>query len=157
MLVLKSGTRSCGFYRFYLLWNWPCIYVCQESIMSQPCPLSVHQKHLKGKKSWERGWVIRFVVWLSPFDWNFCKKDGLFLSPHILEEIKDLSIDRQKPSEQDRLVDDQTRMKWKYGWQVWSHLSFFFFFTILLRVFVFLHPRPSTPISSALGTRIFQD
>ena len=25
-------------------------------------PPSVHQKHLKDKKSWKRGWVIRFVV-----------------------------------------------------------------------------------------------
>ena len=80
LLILKSRPRSCRFCRFLLLWNWPCIYVCQESTMSQPCPLSIHQKHLKGKKSWERGWVIRFVVWLSPFDWNFYKKDGLFLS-----------------------------------------------------------------------------
>ena len=119
--------------------------------MSQLCPLSsVHQKHLKGKKSWERGWVIRFVVWLSPFDWNFCKKDGLFLSPHILEEIKDLSIDRQKPSEQDRLVDDQTRMKWKYGWQVWSHLSFFFFYYFVKGVCV---PPPSALDPYLVGPR----
>ena len=86
---------------------------------------------------------------LSPFDWNFCKKDGLFLSPHILEEIKDLSIDRQKPSEQDRLVDDQTRMKWKYGWQVWSHLSFFFFYYFLKGVCV---PPPSA-LDPYLGPR----
>ena len=30
----------------------------------------------------------------------------------------------RKPSEQDRFVDEQTRMKWKCGWHVWSHLSF---------------------------------
>ena len=126
MLIWKSGTRSCGFYRFYLLWNWPYIYVCQESIMSQPRPLSVHQKHLKGKKSWERGWVIRFFVWLSPFDWNFYRKDGLFLSPQYTQG----NNNRQKHSGQDRFVDEQTWMKWKYGWHVWSHLCFFF--TILL-------------------------
>ena len=129
MLIRKSGTRSCGFYQFYLLWNWPCIYICQESTMSQPCPLSVHQKHLKDKKSWERGWVIRFVVWLSPFDWNFHKKDGLFWVPNILKEIKDSINNRRKLSEQDLFFDEQTRMKWKYGCHVWSHISFF---TILL-------------------------
>ena len=134
------------------------------STMSQPCPLSVHQKHLKGKKSWERGWVIRFLFDYPRLIETSTKKTGFFWVPNILKEIKDSSNNRRKPSEQDRFVDEQTRMKWKYGWHVWSHLSFFF--TILLRVFVFLHPRPSalilgrrpsTPISSALGTRILQD
>ena len=115
--------------------------------MSQPCPLNVHQKHLKGKKSLERGWVIRLVVWLSSFDSNFCRKDGLFLSPNILGEIKDLSNNWRKPSKQDHFVDEQTRMKWKYGWHVWKHLSFF---TILLSVFVLFHPRSSALI---LGPR----
>ena len=115
LLILKSGTRSCGFYRFKLLWNWPCIYVCQENTMSHPCPLTVHQKHLKDKNSREWGWVIRLVVWLSPFDWNSTKKTGFFWVPG---EIKDLSNNRRKPSEQDHFVDEQTRMKWKYGWHV---------------------------------------
>ena len=89
------------------------------------CPLSVYQKHLKDKKSWERGWVRRFVVWLSPFDWNFHKKDGLFWVLNILKEIKDSINNRRKLSEQDLFVDEQTRMKWKYGCHVWSHISFF--------------------------------
>ena len=40
-----------------------------------------------------------------------------------------MSNNRQKPSEQDRFADEQMRMKWKYGWHVWIHLSFF---TVLL-------------------------
>ena len=42
----------------------------------------------------------------------------------MFKEIKDLSNNRRKSSEQDRFVDEQTRMKWKYGRHVWSHLSF---------------------------------
>ena len=129
--------------------------------MSQPCPLNVHQKHLKGKKSWERGWVIRLVVWLSSFDSNFCRKDGLFLSPNILGEIKDLSNNRRKPSKQDHFVDEQTRMKWKYGWHVWKHLSFFYYFVNCVCVappsVLCPYSRSSAPISSALSTRILQD
>ena len=41
------------------------------------------------------------------------KKTGFFWVPNILK---------------DRFVDKQTRMKWKYGWYVWSHLSFFYYF-----------------------------
>ena len=124
LLILKSGTRWGGFYRFYFLWNWPCIYVCQESIMSQLCPLSVHQKHWKGKKSWERGWVIRFVAWLSLFDWNFYKKDGLYLSSQYTQ-----GNNRRKLSEQDRFVDEQR--EWN-GNMVGMYGAIYRFFTILL-------------------------
>ena len=57
------------------------------------------------------------------------KKTGFFRVPNILKEIKDSSNYRRKPSEQDLFVDEETRMKWKYRWHGWSHLSFF---TILL-------------------------
>ena len=56
------------------------------------------------------------------------KKTGFIWVPNILREIKDLSNNRRKPSEQVRFVDEQPRMKWKYGWHVWSHLSFFYYF-----------------------------
>ena len=49
-------------------------------------------------------------VWLK-------KKTGFFWVPNILKEIKDLSNNMRKPSEQDRFVDEETRMKWKYGWR----------------------------------------
>ena len=49
-------------------------------------------------------------VWLK-------KKTGFFWVPNILKEIKDLSNNKRKPSEQDRFVDEETRMKWKYGWR----------------------------------------
>ena len=60
---------------------------------------------------------------------TFTKKTGFFRVPNILKEIKDSSNYRRKPSEQDLFVDEETRMKWKYRWHGWSHLSFF---TILL-------------------------
>ena len=50
------------------------------------------------------------------------KKTGFFWVPNILREVKDLSNNRRKPFEQDRFVDEQTGMKWKYGWHVWSYL-----------------------------------
>ena len=96
--------------------------------MSQPCPLSVHQKYLKGKKSWNGN---------GSYDLSFdyprlieisTKKTVFFWVPYVLREIKDLSNNRRKPSEQDRFVDEQTRMKWKYGWHVWSHLLLFYYF-----------------------------
>ena len=41
------------------------------------------------------------------------KKAGFFWVPNILKEIKDSSHNRGKPSEPDRFVDEQTRMKWQ--------------------------------------------
>ena len=125
MLIWKSGRTSCRFYRFYLLWNWPSIYVCQESIMSQPRPLSVHQKHLKGMKSWERGWVIRFLFDYPRLIETSTKNTGFFWVPNILKEII------IGESFLDRIVLLMNKHEWNEN-MVGMYGAIYGFFTILL-------------------------
>ena len=79
--------------------------------MSQSDPLSVHQKHLKGKKSWNGDGSYNLLFDYPLLIETSTKKTGFFWVPNVLREIKDLNNIRRKSSDQDRFVDEQTRMK----------------------------------------------
>ena len=55
-------------------------------------------------------------------------KTSFFWVPNILMEIKTRVIIGESLPNRIVFFDEQTRMKWKYGWLVWSHLSFYYYF-----------------------------
>ena len=59
--------------------------------------------------------ICRFTI---PVSLKCLQKRRPFSESPKYSEIKDLSNNRQNPSEQDRFVDEQTRIKWKYSWHV---------------------------------------
>ena len=68
--------------------------------------------------------LLIIPIWLKRLQ----KKTSFFWVSRIFKEIKDLSNNGRKPSERNRFVDEQTRIKWNYSWHVLSHLSFFYYF-----------------------------
>ena len=97
--------------------------------MSQPCPLAFIKNIWKARNPGNEDGSYNLSFDYPRLIETSTKKTSFFWVRNILKEIKDSSNYRRKPSQQNLFVDEQTRMKWKYRWHGWSHLSFF---TILL-------------------------